>query len=162
LLFQDYDCAVTLWGHTSQTKTPWDQLVTTIDSDGLEYRLVLPAHLLTVRMPRKLTEIALDAWGLGHLKDKAAVILSELVGNTLTVVPGSTIEVGVCWRDGWVRLEVWDESPEIPSVPATLSLDAEDGRGLWVSAHLADKFGIDPRTPGKTIWAMLLCESASD
>lgn len=128
--------------------------------NGLEYRLTLTAHALSVRVPRKLAEIALDNWDLGHLKDKAAIILSELATNAARIVPGTEIEVGVRWRDGWVRLEIWDESPDIPSVPTALSLDSEGGRGLWLSSHLADKFGIDPRPGGgKTIWAMLQCEA---
>jgi anti-sigma regulatory factor (Ser/Thr protein kinase) len=131
--------------------------------DDLAYRLLLTADVRTVRIPRKLVEIALDNRDLGHLKDKASLIVSELVTNTAQVVPGTEIEVGVCLRDGWVRLEVSDRSPEIPNVPASLSLTDEGGRGLFVADALADKFGIDPRPPdaggGKTIWAALLCDS---
>jgi anti-sigma regulatory factor (Ser/Thr protein kinase) len=131
--------------------------------DDLAYRLLLTADVRTVRIPRKLVEIALDNWDLAHLKDKAALIASELVTNTARVVPGTEIEVGVCLRDGWVRLEVSDESPEIPSVPVSPSVTEEGGRGLFVADALADKFGIEPRPPdsggGKTIWAALLCDS---
>ena len=130
----------------------------------LEYRLALTPHPLTVRIPRKLAELALDNWDLGHLKDRASLIVSELITNAGQAVPGTEIEIGVRLRDGWVRLEVSDSSPEIPSVPTTLSLTDEGGRGLFVVDALADKFGIDPRAPedggGKTIWAALLCESA--
>jgi anti-sigma regulatory factor (Ser/Thr protein kinase) len=116
-----------------------------------------------VRIPRKLAESALDNWGLGHLKDRVSMILSELVTNTAKLMPGTQIEVGVHLRGGWLRVEVSDGSPEIPSVPADLSLTDEGGRGLFVSEALADKFGIEPRPPeaggGKTIWAALLCDS---
>jgi anti-sigma regulatory factor (Ser/Thr protein kinase) len=129
--------------------------------DGLEYRLFLTAHVLMVRIPRKLVEMALDNWGLGHLKDKASMILSELVTNTARLMPGTEIEVAVYLRNDWIRLEVSDESPEIPAVPMTLSLTDQGGRGLFVVDALADKFGIEPRPPeaggGKTIWAMLQC-----
>jgi anti-sigma regulatory factor (Ser/Thr protein kinase) len=147
----------------TETENAQGSLVTDTPAtvDGLEYRLILTAHALTVRIPRKLAEIALDNWDLGHLKDKATIILSELATNAVRIVPGTEIEVGVCCCDGWVRLEVWDESPDIPGVPTALSLDSEGGRGLWLSSHLADKFGIDPRPGGgKTIWAMLQCEAA--
>jgi anti-sigma regulatory factor (Ser/Thr protein kinase) len=131
--------------------------------DDLAYRLLLTADVRTVRIPRKLVEIALDNWDLGHLEDKASLIVSELVTNTAQVVPGTEIEVGVCLRDGWVRLEVADRSPEIPSVPVSLSPTDEGGRGLFVADALADKFGIEPRPPeaggGKTIWAALQCDS---
>jgi anti-sigma regulatory factor (Ser/Thr protein kinase) len=165
LVSQEYDRAVTLWRQnpSASNKTPWESLVTHTPAavSGLEYRLILTAHALTVRISRKLAEIALDNWDLGYLKDKAAIILSELATNAARIAPGTEIEVGVGWHDGWVRLEVWDESPEIPSVPTAPSLESEDGRGLWLSSHLADKFGIDPRSGGgKTIWAMLQCDPA--
>jgi anti-sigma regulatory factor (Ser/Thr protein kinase) len=134
--------------------------------DGVEYRLLMTAHVLMVRVPRKLAELALDNWGLGHLKDKASLIISELVTNTATLMPGTPIEVGVYLRNGWVRLEVSDVSSEIPGVPMSLSLMDEGGRGLFVADALADKFGIEPRPPeaggGKTIWALLQYAGADD
>jgi serine/threonine-protein kinase RsbW len=131
--------------------------------DCLECRLFLTAHVLMVRIPRKLAEMAFDAWGLAHLKDKASMILSELVTNAAKLMPGTEIEVGMYLRNDWVRLEVSDVSTEIPSVPMSLSLTDEGGRGLFVVDVLADKFGIEPRPAesggGKTIWAMLQCAS---
>lgn len=124
-------------------------------SHDLCYRLVLTADPMTIRVPRKLAELALENWGLAHLTDSAAVIVSELATNTLKVAKGTEIEVGVSLQGGWVRLEVWDGSPTIPAVPADLDLDSLGGRGLWVVSQLADKFGIDPCRGGKTIWAML-------
>jgi anti-sigma regulatory factor (Ser/Thr protein kinase) len=129
--------------------------------DGLECRLLLTAHVLMVRIPRKLAEMALENWGLGHLKDRASMILSELVTNTAKLMPGTQIEVGVFLRNDWVRLEVSDASPQIPAVPVDLNLTDEGGRGLFLADALADKFGIEPRAPeaggGKTIWALLQC-----
>lgn len=129
----------------------------------LRYRLALTSDPMTIRVPRKLVELALHNWNLDHLASAATVIVSELATNTLKVVPGTEIEVGVSLDDTWLRIEVWDESPVIPSVPADLALeleqDAEGGRGLWVVSHMADKFGIDTAPSvqghGKTIWAML-------
>jgi anti-sigma regulatory factor (Ser/Thr protein kinase) len=130
---------------------------------GLEYRLRMTAHLRSARLPRKLAEIALDTWDLGHLTDRASVILSELVTNAAKLMPGTEIEIGVSSRDGWLRLEVSDASPRMPGVPASVSLTGEGGRGLFVAEALADKFGIEPRAPayggGKTIWALLVCDA---
>lgn len=50
---------------------------------------------MTVRVPRKLTEIALENWRLAHLKPKAGLIVSELVTNTAKIVPGTEIEVEI-------------------------------------------------------------------
>ncbi|MBO2452566.1 ATP-binding protein [Actinomadura barringtoniae] len=106
-------------------------------------------------MPRKLAEITLESWGLTHLRLPVTSVVSELVTNSAKAVSSAEIEVSLHLQDAWLRLEVWDSSNVIPDVPIELDLDAEDGRGLWVAAHLADKFGIDPQARGgKTIWAM--------
>ncbi|XVQ15119.1 ATP-binding protein [Spirillospora sp. CA-255316] len=133
---------------------------------GLTYRLALTADVTTIRVPRKLAEIALTSWNLPHLCIAVTTVVSELVTNASKEVPGTEIQVALHLRDGWLRLEVWDSSDVIPEVPAELDLNAEGGRGLWVAAHMADKFGIDPHPHthrgGKTIWVMWLCNQAAE
>lgn len=130
--------------------------------DHLHYRLTLTAHAMMVRVPRKLVEIALDNWNLPYLKDRAALIISELVTNSLKFAPGTEVEVGVRLQDGWVHLEVRDGAPQVPVVPGAIGLADEGGRGLWVCEHLSDKFGIDPDGTGKTTWVMLQCDPAPE
>ncbi|MBO2448370.1 ATP-binding protein [Actinomadura barringtoniae] len=125
--------------------------------DDLTYRLIVPADVMTIPVPRKLAEIALENWQLTHLKMAVATVVSELVTNACNEVPGTVIQTALGLEGGWLRLEVRDCSPVIPKVPTELRLDAIGGRGLWVASHLADKFGIDPHADGgKTIWAMWL------
>ncbi|MBO2445528.1 ATP-binding protein [Actinomadura barringtoniae] len=125
--------------------------------DDRSYRLVLSIDAKTVRVPRKLAEVALENWGLSRLAPTVALVVTELVTNAWKEVPGSEVEIGLYLRGIWLRLEVWDCSNVIPEMPKGLDLEAEGGRGLWVASHMADKFGIDPRGGGgKTIWAMWL------
>ncbi|MBO2454887.1 ATP-binding protein [Actinomadura barringtoniae] len=110
-----------------------------------------------IRLARKLAENALENWSLTHLRLPVTTTVTELVTNSSKAASGSEIEVVLRLQGPWFRLEVRDSSDVIPEVPAELDLDAEDGRGLWVASHLADKFGIDPGPHGgKTIWAMWL------
>jgi anti-sigma regulatory factor (Ser/Thr protein kinase) len=127
---------------------------------GLTYRLILTADLTTIRVARKLAEVALTNWNLRHLHLAVTTVVSELATNASKEASGTEIEVALLLCNGWLRLEVWDCLDVIPEVPAELDLDAEGGRGLWVVANMADKFGIDPHpdTSGKTIWAMWLCD----
>jgi serine/threonine-protein kinase RsbW len=125
--------------------------------DDLGCRLSLTADTTMIRVARKLAEIALKNWHLAHLRLPLTTVISELVTNSVKATSGAEIEVGLRLQGAWLRLEVWDSSDVIPEVPVDLDLEAEDGRGLWVAAHLADKFGIDPHARGgKTIWAMWL------
>ncbi|MFD0857332.1 ATP-binding protein [Actinomadura adrarensis] len=126
---------------------------------GLTYRLILTADVTTIRVARKLAEVALTNWNLCHLHLAVTTVVSELATNASKEASGSEIEIALFLRDGWLRLEVWDRLDVIPEVPAELDLDAEGGRGLWVAEHRADKFGIDPHpdTGGKTVWTMWMC-----
>lgn len=127
------------------------------DPDRLSCRLILSADMRMIRLARKLAEGALEAWSLTRLRLPVTTTVFELVTNSSKAASGAEIEVGLRLQGAWLRLEVWDSSDVIPEVPADLDLNAEDGRGLWVASHLADKFGIDPHPHGgKTIWAMWL------
>jgi hypothetical protein len=54
-------------------------------------------------------------------------------------------------------LACWDCAPEIVLAADLAEPDAEGGRGLFVVACCAAKYGLNPSTDrqGKTIWAFL-------
>ena len=60
---------------------------------------------------------------------------------------------------GRLRIAVTDaRGDSLPSLPADheTSLDAESGRGLVLVTALADRWGVEPYSPGgKTVWAEL-------
>jgi len=53
-----------------------------------------------------------------------------------------------------VRLEVADDDPVQPQARST-EWDAESGRGLWLIANMAVRWGVDPERRGKRIWVEL-------
>jgi anti-sigma regulatory factor (Ser/Thr protein kinase) len=93
--------------------------------------------------------------GPGHPCGDAAVLLvSELFSNSLrhsgSGAPGGTVTVTVTAGGGIVRVEVTDRSG--PEVPHLLPVDryAEGGRGLWLVAGLATRWG-SWRSGGRTV-----------
>jgi hypothetical protein len=57
-----------------------------------------------------------------------------------------------------MRVDVYDESPDLPVVVESRSL-IEHGAGMRLVAALADSWGVDPRgdgRPGKQVWFALV------
>ncbi|MGW1194797.1 SpoIIE family protein phosphatase [Streptomyces sp. NPDC002536] len=103
-----------------------------------------------VSRARSLVDDRLHAWGLDELQVTTELIVSELVTNairygvgtiTLRVIRGLTL---VC--------EVTDESSSAPHLRHARTTD-EGGRGLFIIAQIARRWGTRPLATGKTIWA---------
>jgi anti-sigma regulatory factor (Ser/Thr protein kinase) len=80
-----------------------------------------------------------------HCGDVAVLLVSELFANSIrhsgSGVPGKAITVAVTAGIGVVRVEVTDRSgPEVPEL-RPVSGDADGGRGLWLVAGLAARWG---------------------
>lgn len=53
-------------------------------------------------------------------------------------------------------MEVHDSGPGLSHVlQATTGAEDDGGRGLLLVSALADKWGVDERDPGKTVWCEL-------
>jgi serine/threonine-protein kinase RsbW len=100
----------------------------------------------------------LCGWGLAGLTEAAALVLSELMTNSVRHgrVPGREIETRYERTPGGVRLEVHDASPDLPS-PREPAADDESGRGLLlVDALTHGHWGAGERTGvGKVVWALI-------
>ncbi|WP_323178653.1 ATP-binding protein [Streptomyces sp. NBC_01381] len=126
------------------------------------------------RLARRLVSHSLDAWG--HPYDSEAnttvtLISAELTANAVRHghVPGRDFNLRLTATDDsgapdvrilrTLRIEVTDTRTEnqpphgAPSAPP--DAEAESGRGLLLVAHLATRWGVEPRpaAPGKTVWA---------
>ncbi len=91
-------------------------------------------------------------WELNELIPVAALLVSELVTNSLLHAPG-TVAVHVRWAGEIVRVEVADDNPELARLLSPTA-DASRGRGLRIVDELADAWGCTPRAEddGKRTW----------
>jgi anti-sigma regulatory factor (Ser/Thr protein kinase) len=93
--------------------------------------------------------------GPGHpCRDDAALLASELFGNSVqhsgSGFPGQTVTVTVTARAGLIQVEVTDRGgPGVPQLRPACD-DEEAGRGLWLVAGLAARWGWQ-RRGGRTV-----------
>ncbi|WP_406727516.1 ATP-binding protein [Streptomyces sp. GD-15H] len=103
------------------------------------------------RAARLVTE-----WGQPGLAGDIALVVSELLTNALLhgSVPGRLVRVRVTLGPHTLRVEVSDPRGErLPSPrPAGGSTD-QFGRGLLLVGALTTRWGWEPRTVGKTVYA---------
>ncbi|MFJ4962419.1 ATP-binding protein [Streptomyces sp. NPDC088729] len=96
-------------------------------------------------------------WGHAGLAGDAALVVSELATNALLhgAIRGRLFRVHLTLTASALRIAVSD--PRGERLPCLREPDAEDcyGRGLQIVARLADDWGVEPRTVGKTVWAEL-------
>jgi anti-sigma regulatory factor (Ser/Thr protein kinase) len=122
------------------------------------YAESLPNEPGSARTARSLVRTALAAWGIEHLTDRAELIISEFVGNTVEHARGSAIRAIVERLDQHtVRIAVADRDRGKP-VPRIATRDDERGRGLAIVSLVADGWGVEPKRGGKVVWAVLRSE----
>ncbi|WP_174843303.1 SpoIIE family protein phosphatase [Streptomyces ardesiacus] len=92
----------------------------------------------------------LGEWGLDELVFTTELILSELVTNAIRY-GGETVHVRVL-RDRSLICEVFDSSSTSPHLRYAAMTD-EGGRGLFLVAQLAERWGTRYTPAGKVIWA---------
>ena len=118
----------------------------------------LPAELESAVLGRRLVATAVSAWRLGEtVRHDAALTASELVTNAV-LHAGTPIHVVVRRRGSGIRIEVEDGNPHLPPLDAARPEDllanrSMTGRGLALVAAIAERWGSEPCTAGKVIWA---------
>ncbi|WP_424878295.1 ATP-binding protein [Streptomyces sp. SLBN-8D4] len=128
-------------------------MIGVIDTEGGCAEWTFPADPGAVRAARTAVRNRLTAWKLDGLADVAALLVSELVTNSLRHATGP---IGVRLVrpegvDGVLLVEVSDPLPDPPRARVA-DLDDESGRGLQLVAHAADRWGTRPGVTGKTVW----------
>lgn len=124
-----------------------------IDTEGDCAEWTFPADPGAVRAARAAVRERLRGWGLDGLADIAALLVSELVTNSLRHATGP---IGVRLvrphdTDGVLLVEVSDPLPDPPRERVARPED-ESGRGLQLVAHAARRWGTRPGAAGKTVW----------
>lgn len=117
------------------------------------YSETLPREPRSAASARRLVRVALAVWGLDHLADDGALIVSELVSNAVQHARRESIRVGIDRRGAArVCVGVVDFSSVLPTHRAP---EGGRGRGLLLVATLAESWGTEPLPWGKRVWAEL-------
>ncbi len=101
----------------------------------------------------------LHEWGLRHLADDAALIVSELMSNaaaaSVILLDRPPVTLRLLASDKSVIIEAWDHSP-LDLEPREPDPEAECGRGLTVVAALSRRWGQERTSrTRKVAWAEL-------
>ena len=91
-------------------------------------------------------------WNVDEARiDPVVLVANELVANAI-VHANSAPVLSLAATGSELVLRVDDESPELP-VARAAGPDDLGGRGLVVVDALVDRWGIDTRPGGKSVWA---------
>ncbi|GAA4080041.1 SpoIIE family protein phosphatase/ATP-binding protein [Streptomyces shaanxiensis] len=110
----------------------------------------VPSDPAAVAQVRSAVTRTLEEWGLEDLSFTTELMLSELVTNAIRY-GGDPIRVRML-RDRTLICEVFDSSSTSPHLRYAAMTD-EGGRGLFLVAQLAERWGTRYLPAGKVIWA---------
>ncbi|MGC5344193.1 ATP-binding protein [Streptomyces sp. DT24] len=122
-----------------------------------EDRLDCTPTARSVSLCRRRTARLVTQWGQPKLANDATLLVSELATNALLhgSMRGRLFRVRLTLTATALRIEVSD--PRGERLPGVREAETDDcyGRGLLIVASLADRWGVEPRTVGKTVFAEL-------
>ncbi|MFG2302214.1 SpoIIE family protein phosphatase [Actinacidiphila glaucinigra] len=127
-----------------------------IDADSVA-SWSLPARAVSVREARRAARDRLARWGLEEYSPLTELIVSELATNVIEHAEGD-IRLRLI-RDRVLTVEVADDADTTPRLRHA-RLQDEDGRGVFLIASLADRWGTRYEDVGKTIWAEQMLTAA--
>lgn len=106
-----------------------------------------------VRRTRHWVMTTAARWGIGGTANQVVELLTaEVVANAVVHGPtGAEVAVKVVRKPGGVRVEVCDQSTELPTI-RPLTGPPLGGRGLTIVDTLASAWGVAPLDGGKIVW----------
>ncbi len=111
---------------------------------------VLPPSPTAPAVARRFVGKVLTNWGVSDVFNDVPLLISELVTNAVRHA-ASDVEVSIDLGSGRVRVEVRDQSEQLPT-KADLATARDGGWGLNIVECLATRWGLDPHRGGKTVW----------
>ncbi|MET8292231.1 SpoIIE family protein phosphatase [Streptomyces sp. NPDC005132] len=126
--------------------------------DGHTIAWELLEDLSEVARARDLASLQVARWGLPEAAFLAELVVSELVTNAIRY-GGSPVQLRLIRHDTLI-CEVSDGSNTAPHLRRARTFD-EGGRGLFIVAQLAERWGTRQQSDGKTIWAELALPPAT-
>ncbi|MFJ8000112.1 ATP-binding protein [Streptomyces sp. NPDC096310] len=96
-------------------------------------------------------------WGHPELAWSAALLVSELATNALLYgcLRDRLFRVRLALTESALRIEGSDPRGERLPVPRIADDEECFGRGLLIVEQVADRWGVEPREAGKTVWCEL-------
>lgn len=124
-----------------------------IDIQGDRAEWTFPAEPGSVRAARESVRLRLRGWDLDCVADVAALLVSELVTNSLRYATGPIVVrvLRPAAPPGALLVEVSDPLPDPPRERAARP-DDEGGRGLQLVARSSRAWGARCAEDGKTVW----------
>jgi anti-sigma regulatory factor (Ser/Thr protein kinase) len=119
----------------------------------VDLRVTLPADPRSPAEARRLVSRSLLEWGLAGMLDAAALLITELVTNSVLHARSET-ELVVTADGQRLHVEVCDASPVVPRL-VRHSLTAVTGRGIRLLDTLATGWGVVATGEGKCVWFAL-------
>ncbi|MDK1472806.1 ATP-binding protein [Streptomyces sp. 549] len=109
----------------------------------------------SVQLARRRAARLVCEWGHAELAGDTALLVSELAANALLhgCVRGRFFRVRLLLTASVVRVEVTDPRGERAVRLREAGDEDMSGRGLVIVDALASRWGVLPRTVGKTVWA---------
>lgn len=122
------------------------------------YSETLPCEAASAEVARRLVRTALTVWGLDHVAEAGALVVTELVANAVQHARSRSLRVTVARPDdGRVCVGVMDKSRTLPVLRHAGDTEV-DGRGLALVDALTSRWGTDLKARGKCVWAELEAE----
>lgn len=115
---------------------------------------VLPSVPRSAEVARAATRVACRSWSVPQSCDTAALVTTELVGNSVRHARTRDLTLRLAMTPRRLRIEVQDADPTLPRTPWR-ELLGEGHRGLWIVSQLAVRWGVEPSVDGKTVWVEL-------
>jgi anti-sigma regulatory factor (Ser/Thr protein kinase) len=120
----------------------------------------LPSNVSSPQLARAFLRSALETWKLDGFGAVTELLATELVANVVTHV-GAPMTIRIQRTSSVMRVEIEDPSTEIPVVRHPDAAE-EHGRGVLLVDQLANAWGVEPRTDGKTVWFELDVSTATE
>ncbi|MCQ0025367.1 SpoIIE family protein phosphatase [Streptomyces somaliensis DSM 40738] len=111
----------------------------------------LPADPSVVAGARALVRRKLTEWDLAHMEFTTGLVVSELVTNAVRYGGGGPVSLRLL-HDEALICEVSDHSDSSPRIRRATATE-EGGRGLFLVARFARRWGARFMPRGKTVWA---------
>ncbi|MGZ4692379.1 MAG: ATP-binding protein [Acidimicrobiales bacterium] len=109
------------------------------------------AGLESTTAARRFAERTMTGWSVdGERFETARLLVSELVANAVTHA-ATDVTLYLDLTPDRLRIEVRDGAEGEPRARQPRH-DDPTGRGLMIVEALADRWGVEPTPPGKTVW----------